>query len=266
MMLSSWDDSGAVRAYERFCRQHARYRVANEALAAHAALAPGQRVLDVAAGTGRTADAVLRHIGARGRVVCVEPARAMRIAGEQRLADPRVTWTADLPDEQGGAFDRVVCGAGIWQLLPLEATLRRLAALVVRYGALVFNIPAQYLLETDRPGAGRDPMLLELPALVERPRAPDDPTVTASGLPRGVDAMERLLTAAGLRADRWSVEQRFTQAAYRDWLKIPAVSDGMLAGVPAGERARRLDAAYQRADHRSWRWERWIGWTAWRLH
>jgi SAM-dependent methyltransferase len=264
---SGWDDAQTARVYERFCRRHRRYRIANDALVAHASLSPGQRVLDVAAGTGRTAESVLAHIGDGGTVLCVEPARAMRDAGTRRMRDARVAWTDGIPDEGSERFDRVVCGAGIWQLLPLDVTFARLAALLSADGAIVFNIPAQYLLEPDPPGGGRDPMLLELPALVERVvDAGRDGASAVPSLTIDRDEVDSLLTAAGLRVERWSFELRFTQAAYRDWLKIPPVSEGMFAGLSVAERERRLDEAYRRSDRRSWRWERWIGWTAWRAN
>jgi hypothetical protein len=148
-------------------------------------------------------------------------------------------------------------------ILPLSRTIGRLAALVAPGGALCFNIPAAYLLEADEPGGGRDPRLIELPALVERPPRPPSATDGLGPQLPSADAIDSLLEAAGLRVDRWSVSVRLTQAAYRDWLKIPVVSEGLLPGLPPTERNRRLDAAYARADRRSWRWERWIGWTAW---
>lgn len=84
------------------------------------------------------------------------------------------------------------------------------------------------------------------------------------------------------------MQGRLTLEAYRDWLKIPAVANGMLGGLPASERSRLIDQAYaftalvgqaelpdplagttERAPPNpahggSWRWERWLGWTAWR--
>ena len=256
-----WDDASTARAYERFCRRHGRYRAANEVLVRHAALGPSMRVLDVAAGTGRTAEATLPFLGDGGSILCVEPARAMREAGARRLCDARVKWTDSLPD--GGEFDRVLCGAAIWQMHPLEHTVARLAALVAPGGALSFDIPAAYLLEADDPGGGSDPWLIQLLALVER--SPGTMAIDAhSAMPRSAGEIDQLLAAAGLRVERWSVSVRLTQAAYRDWLKIPVVSQGLLPGVSPSERARRLDAAYASADRRSWRWERWLGWTAWR--
>ena len=263
-----WDDARTARAYERFCTRHPRYREANDALAAHAALEPGQRVLDVAAGTGRTAEAVLPHIGTRGSVLSFEPARAMRDLGARRVRDPRVAWTGELPDAEAARFDRVVCSAGIWQMLPLHSALGKLAALLAPGGALVFNIPAQYLLEPDQPGGGRDPLLLQLLSLVSYsapPRAQSDSRGGAEvALPRSSSEVDALLTTLGLRAERWSYALRLTQEAYRDWLKLPPVSEGVFAGLPPAEREGRLDDAYRRVDRRSWRWERWLGWTAWR--
>ena len=98
-----WDQAATADAYEAFCGRHARYREANQSLAAHAALEPGQRVLDVGAGTGRTADALLPTLGPTGTLTCFEPALAMRLAGAERLRDPRVSWVAEWPGE--GGFD-----------------------------------------------------------------------------------------------------------------------------------------------------------------
>ena len=91
-LLHSWDDPWTVHFYEQFCCNHQRYQLANEALIHHAALAPGQRVLDFAAGTGRTAETALPLVGDDGHILCVEPAAAMRVTGQARLADPRVRW------------------------------------------------------------------------------------------------------------------------------------------------------------------------------
>jgi SAM-dependent methyltransferase len=272
-VAAGWDDARTARAYERFCRRHRRYRQANEALASHAAAGAGQRILDVGAGTGRTAEALLPRIGESGSVLCVEPARAMREAGMQRLRDSRMRWTDRLPDARSdiaaGGFDRVVCGAAIWLLLPLERTLTQWAALLAPGGALVFDIPALYLLEPDRPGGGRDPLLQDLPAALAPCSASScDAVPTArrghdEALQCSAAEVERILAAIGLCADCWSFELRLTQAALRDWLMIPPVSEGFLAGSSPEERERRLNDAYAGVDHRSWRWERWFGWTAW---
>ena len=255
-----WADPSTARLYEDFCERHPRYREANRVLAEKARVGLGHRVLDFAAGTGRTAEAILPGLGEGGRVLCVEASEAMRSLGRERLPDPRIRWTADLP-RGPGAFDRVVCGAAVWQCLPLDRSLERLAGLLAPGGALCFNIPSAYLGQADDPGGGRDPYLVELPALL----AGDSALPAADGVelptPSGIEA---LLVDLELRPEAWSMRTRLTQEAYRDWLAIPAVGGRLLWEPSPEERVRRIDRAYRRVDPDSWRWESWSGWTAWR--
>src|SRR5213592_4449287 len=146
--MSGWDDPETAAYYEAFCRSHSRYIRANAALIAQSQIAPGLRVLDLAAGTGRTAEAALDALGEDGRVVCVEPFAGMRAAGMQRVTDRRVEWSAILPGTRE-SFARILCGAAMWQLHPLPATFATLASLLQPGGALCFNIPALYLQEPD---------------------------------------------------------------------------------------------------------------------
>lgn len=255
-MSIGWNHPETARYYELFCRRHPRYRAANEALAAHAEIPRNCRVLDLAAGTGRTAEAALRYLGRGGRVTCLEPAEAMRAAGSRRLLDHRVGWVTEWPETR---FERVLCGAAIWQMSPLEDTFRRVAGRLTAGGLFAFNIPSLYLGRPDAPGGGRDPYLLELPGLLAAGRVP-----AAEPQPlRGAQHVEAALAAAGFRAERWYVRQPFTQRAFRDWLKIPVLTDALLPELDAADRARRVELAYRRVDPLSWRWEAWYGWTAW---
>jgi SAM-dependent methyltransferase len=253
-----WDDRRTVRYYKAFCRRHSRYRKANAMLAAHSDLRGGQCVLDLAAGLGHTAEAILPYLDDMGRILCVEPAAAMRTAGARRLSDPRICWKAACPAT--GRFDRIVCGAAFWQLRPLEVTCRQLAGLLAPGGALCFNVPALYLGVPDEPGGGQDPWLLQLPARLAEEHALADAAIEPLPDP---DEMEALLMEAGLRPKRWAYRLRITQDAYRDWLKIPVLTNGLLPDLDPDQRARRLDQAFQTVDAASWRWERWLGWIAW---
>jgi SAM-dependent methyltransferase len=226
------------------------------------------RVLDLAAGTGRTAEAALEVLGDDGKVLCVEPFAGMRAEGMRRVVDRRVEWSAALPNASE-SFERILCGAAIWQMHPLVETFGILASLLRRGGALSFNIPALYLLEPDEPGGGSDPLLLSLPELlfVSRDCAPVEVEVEVevqAPLPLSSACIDSWLNAAGLRAECWSFRLRLTQDAYADWLKIPVLTDYMLGGFTPKARAQRIDAALGSADRSSWKWERWRGWTAWK--
>jgi SAM-dependent methyltransferase len=262
--MIGWDHPATAERYERFCRRHARYRRANDVLVREAAIAPGLRVLDFGAGSGRTASAVLPQLGDGGTIVCVEPAAAMRASGSRRLRDARVTWRADLPEASASRdrFDRVLAGAMIWQLDPLDEWIRRLASLLRPGGVLVFDVPALYLGEADDPGGGADPLLLDLMTQLAS-RYPSRRVSSAASWHYGYEDIGAALDRAGMRYRTWEFRYRLTQAAYAHWLSIPVMTDVLFADVDAEERDRRIERALSAVDARSFKWERWRGWTAW---
>jgi hypothetical protein len=259
-MKYSWSHPETPAYYERFCRRHPRYGTANAALVRNAALEPDHHILDAGAGTGRTAEAALPSLGARGRILCFEPSPAMRAAGRARIRDPRIRWVTTWPSPPR-TFHRVLIGAAIWQMTPLQDTFLLAAELIQDGGALCFNIPSLYLGVPDQPGGGSDPLLLHLPH--QAARGESAAALPCEPLP-GPRKIEAALRAAGFRPERWSFRLRLTQSAYRDWLKIPVTTNYLLAGLNPRQRARRLDEAFRQSDPTSWRWEHWTGWTAWK--
>jgi SAM-dependent methyltransferase len=256
-----WDHPWTARLYERFNEGHGRYREANTALTQHASLKPGQRVLDFAAGSGRTAETALPYIGSQGHILCVEPAAAMREMGRQRLIDPRIRWASELPS--GNSFDRILCGAALWQLDSWEKRFGEFVDLLSPGGALCFNIPALYLGQADEPGGGDDPWLVALPAALQDSSMMDGETEPPKAI-LDAEQVKSHLEAAGLRPEPFCFRLRLTQAAYRDWLKIPALTNRLLPDLEPQARVRRIDEAYGQVPKDSWRWERWLGWTAWK--
>ena len=272
-MKAGWDDPLTARLYRNFENKHGRYRRANQALVRNAAPKPGLRVLDLAAGTGGTTAALLPSLGDAARVDCIEPAGAMADAGRERLGlDARVRWLRSLNDIEAGTwYDRIVCGAALWQWPDLRRLIKRLAQLLAPGGALVFDIPAAYLGQPDAPGGGSDPHLTALlAAAVHRhpstTRAAPRATVQVQmqGAARTADDIQGWLQQAGLWPQAWQHCQRLTQAAWRDWLCIPVLTAQLWPGVSGEERARRINEAAQGLDRNSWRPERWLGWTAWK--
>jgi len=252
-----WDHPLTAQYYEEFCRRHTRYQEANAALITAADIGPGMRILDVGAGTGRTAESALPLLG-DGRIECIESAAAMRRIGEGRLTDRRVSWSTDLPDSIL-RYDCILWGAGIWQAAPLEQTIVRLASLLEQDGVLCFNIPSLYLGIPDEPGGGPDPRLLELPSLLgnSSPEVPQDWTPLPN--PERIDEM---LRRYGLQPERTAIRIRISEECLRDWLKIPVLTDRLMPGVDPMERARRIDDAYSNVSADSWKWEGWMVWVA----
>ncbi len=253
MSSAAWDHPSVLDAWKRFEARHDRYHLANASLASEAELEPSMSVLDVGAGTGGTTAALLPHLGPRAQVLCLEPAGAMREAG---LQDPRVVWTDTWPER---SFDRVVCGAAVWLLGPLEQGLARLASHVAPGGALVFDIPAAYLGQPDPPGPQNDAWLTELPSRLVQGRA-HAPTTRAT-LP-GPQEVEDLLRAAGLAPRRWQVQTTWSNRALADWYRLPPVGLAMRPDLDAESLHEAVAQALSGLDPADHRPEPWLGWTA----
>lgn len=255
--LKQWDNARAAKLYDEFNRRHDRYRAASAYLVEQSLLATAVRVLDFGAGTGVTAQAALEKMAAGSRLICFEPAEAMRAVGRANVNDPRVQWVSKL--NATDQFDCVLCSATIWQIEPLEDALDQLISRVAPGGALSFNIPAAYLGQADEPGGGTDPYLVTLISeLVDPNRRTNQ---VAMNLP-GPDEVERLLESRFESVRRWAQPTRLQQATFRDWMKLPIINEPFFEGVPVEERVQRVDAAFERCDAQSWRWETWLGWTA----
>jgi SAM-dependent methyltransferase len=116
--------------------------VAHESLLAAAALAPGERVLDIACGTGLVAFPAAAAVGSAGRVVGVDVSGRMVELAQRRARERKVAnasfarMDADRLDLVDAAFDVALCGLGLMYVVdPLSALgeLRR----VVRPGGRI---------------------------------------------------------------------------------------------------------------------------------
>ena len=122
-----------------------------------AQLREGQRVLDLAGGTGDLARLVRSRVGTEGQVVLCDFSNGMLAQGRDRLLDAGLT---DIPAVQGDAvalpfesesFDRVLVGFGLRNFTNPSACLREMHR-VLRPGGLAL------VLEFSRPAAGLGPL------------------------------------------------------------------------------------------------------------
>jgi len=110
-----------------------------------AALRPGERVLDVACGTGIVARLASQQVGDTGTVAGLDVNPGMLAVA--RSATPpgiRIEWHAasaeamPLPD---ASFDVVLCQMGLQFVPDKHAALREMWRLLVRGGRLILNVP-----------------------------------------------------------------------------------------------------------------------------
>lgn len=108
-----------------------------------AGVGPGDRVLDVACGTGIVARGAVDRVGAAGEVVGLDRNEAM-LTVARRVA-PDLTWrlgsAEDLP-YAADHFDAVTCQMALMFLADREAALREMARVVRPGGLVALVVPA----------------------------------------------------------------------------------------------------------------------------
>lgn len=146
-MPSHYDASYAKNAAENY--QH--YFVpaigapAARGLVDAADLRPGERVLDVACGTGVVARLARERVGREGTVTGLDPNPAMlAVAAESTTAEMAVEWheapaeAIPLPDD---SFDVALCGMGLQFFTDKRAGLSEIRRVLVSGGRLVASLP-----------------------------------------------------------------------------------------------------------------------------
>jgi SAM-dependent methyltransferase len=237
---TTWDREGDVIA--------ASTRAVTATLLAAAAPAPGQRVLDVAGGTGDPTLDVARAVGPRGRVVCADLTPAMLAGARRRTA------------EAGLRIDAVATCA---EALPFRR--HAFDAVVSRFGVMLFADPAaavRDMVRVARPGAvvaaavwgtpERNPYFSVPMAALGRhvalpPPDPDAPSVFRLAAPGALGDLLRRAGAADVVETRHPFEMTMALALDEFWPFLLRVAAPMRATVEAQPPA--VQAAVARAVH-----------------
>ena len=132
---------------------HRRYA---EALVAVTPLAPGDRVIDAATGTGFAARAIAQRVGPDGRIVAVdvspgmlEQARAAAAAAGLENIDLLCDDATNLPSVESSSIDAVICAAGLLYM-PVPTALLEWARVLKPDGVVAFST-----MRSGSPASGR---------------------------------------------------------------------------------------------------------------
>jgi ubiquinone/menaquinone biosynthesis C-methylase UbiE len=130
--------------YERFFVPAIGAPVATD-LIRRAALQPGERVLDVACGTGIVARQAAQQVGPTGTVVGLDiNPGMMEVARSVTPPGVRIEWreasAADMPFPDA-SFDVALCQMGLEFMPDKDAALREMRRVLAPGGRLIFNVP-----------------------------------------------------------------------------------------------------------------------------
>lgn len=134
----------APENYERYFVPHIAAPLAEDLLET-AALRPGERVLDVACGTGIVARLARQRIGDGGSLAGLDPNPGM-LAVARSLASPKpaIDWheaSAEAIPLADGAFDVALCQLGLQFMTNKLGALREMRRVLAPGGRLVLNVP-----------------------------------------------------------------------------------------------------------------------------
>jgi ubiquinone/menaquinone biosynthesis C-methylase UbiE len=142
----TYQDSYAENAAENYERYFVPTigRPVAEGLVEAAALRPGERVLDVACGTGVVARLAAERVGPDGAVEGLDPNPGMLAVARRVASDTGIAWheapaeAIPLPD---GGYDVVLCGMGLQFFSDRDAGLREMRRVLAPGGRLLANLP-----------------------------------------------------------------------------------------------------------------------------
>jgi ubiquinone/menaquinone biosynthesis C-methylase UbiE len=231
---SSRDPEAAAAAYEEL-HVPALFQAWVDRVLDLAEVSFGDRVLDVACGTGVLARAAARRVGAKGSVVGLDPDAGM-LAVAKRLA-PSVDWrqgaAEDLPAPDG-SFDVVVSQFGMMFFTDPAEAIREMARVLIPGGRLA--VAVWDALERS-PAYSREVALLERLAGDRAAAALRAPFALGDGR-----ELEDMFRAAGFESTRLVTETRparfpsvraMVEADLRGWLPIMGVTltEEEIAGI-----------------------------------
>jgi SAM-dependent methyltransferase len=204
---------------------------AHDALLARAAPAPGERVLDIACGTGIVSLAAARAVGPQGRVLGVDLSQRMVDAARERAARAGLghagfeRMDAEHLELPGAGFDVVSCALGLMYLPEPERAVREMLRMLRPGGRLVLAVWGE------RSRCGWAPVF---PIVDAEVRSEVCPLFFRLGQP---DALVRLCAALGCEA----IEQSRLDVTL-DYADGDMASDAALVGGPVALAWSRFDA------------------------
>lgn len=213
-----------------------------------ACIAPGQRVLDIAAGAGSQTLEIAARVGPTGYVLATDLTPAiLEFAGENARnagfanVDTRVM-DGERIDVEPGSFDAAICRLGLMFFTDLPAGLAQIRRAIKRggrLGAIVFTTPE------------KNPTVAIPNAICRRyahlpPPAPDQPGAFRLG-PPGV-ARELLLGAGFTEIEEQVVVSPLRLQSTAEYMRFATSSFGALHAILAGLPQSEQDVAWREIE------------------
>jgi ubiquinone/menaquinone biosynthesis C-methylase UbiE len=259
-MSRIWEDQLNAQLYEEYAQQFPMYLQLGQTLVALAEpLRPGTTVLDLACGTGIVTEQLVARLMAKSTVVGIDFSTAMLAIAKRKLPDAtfyeaRAEHIAQILSS--ASVDIAVCNSAFWQM-QARPVLEGLNQVLKPGGRFLFNLPMQS--DSDERTSPNLEKIMQRIAQEEYDYVPHQrPLHNAnSGGRRQWAPMYGTLEDViafledmplSVRSYQTTVEIEHTAQDSYAFLRIPIMSDFLLAGLDYPTRMEILERAYQRFD------------------
>jgi ubiquinone/menaquinone biosynthesis C-methylase UbiE len=142
--MTEW--SRSVEKYHSYGLNFPQYTETNSKLVEIAELEEGQKIVDLAAGTGFTSKAVLNE-QENLEIYAVDKSKEMLQKAEEYLKSENIKYIKSTAENLSQAIptqvDRVLCNSAIWYF-NLEISFKEISEILKHEGILVFNLNQQF--------------------------------------------------------------------------------------------------------------------------
>jgi SAM-dependent methyltransferase len=245
--MNPWRGWLNAEIYDRFVRERKIYGQLNRWMVELAEIPGAERIVDLACGTGATAEACLSQMDPQAELIGVDASSAMVEVARANIRDPRVRFevapAASVEQVVHGPVDRVVCNAAFWQFPAIRPVVEAIARLLRPGGRFVFNIPAERVRGEVSPV---HPFQAALARALERARGG---VFDAAASVLAPEALNAHLSASGLDPSPF-VRRVYVgkQDELIGLMSIPAMIEPLTEGLAARQRESLLLAARGSVD------------------
>lgn len=143
----TWDTKENAEAYDGYARNFPMYRDTSRDLVEIAGIKPGMVVVDLAAGTGVTTQAILERIDEYSNVILVDQAEEMLNKAREKFPTASIKFVVsqaeELDEKVDELVDMVICNSAFWQM-KAKSTFRAVSNILKDGGIFAFNLPDSF--------------------------------------------------------------------------------------------------------------------------
>ena len=150
-----WNTKENAEAYDKYARSFPMYKDTSRDLIKISGVKSGMTIIDLAAGTGATTQAIFDQIGDDVYVIAIDQAEEMLTKAREKFINKNVKFIVseaeDLDKVITEPVDAVLCNSALWQMKGGQV-FKAVSGILKPNGIFAFNLPDSFFNEKDAAG------------------------------------------------------------------------------------------------------------------